>query len=85
MQQKDNSIINRTLKRITVNPTELCSRKCPFCPRHDSFVYPNRSLHMSADTASKIGTDMYDINFTGEFYISGFGEPLLHPDIFQMF
>ena len=79
------SIVNETLKRITVNPTEMCSRKCPFCPRHDSSVYPNRKLHMSIITARKMSVDMRDIKFTGEFYVTGFGEPLLHPDIGRIF
>ena len=79
------SIVNETLKRITVNPTEMCSRKCPFCPRHDSSVYPNQQLHMSVYTAVKMSVDMKAIEFTGEFFITGFGEPLLHPNICQIF
>ena len=39
---------------IELNTTELCNRKCVFCPRHDSSVYPNRNLNMSVDTAEKI-------------------------------
>ena len=75
------SIITDTLKRITVNPTELCNRTCPFCPRCDSSVYPNQSLHMSEKTARKIGTDARELGFTGELFIAGFGEPLLHHDL----
>ena len=81
MQMCGMSIITDTLKRITVNPTELCNRICPFCPRGDPEVYPNRSLHMTRKTAGKIGTDMRDINFKGELFIAGFGEPLLHKNI----
>ena len=32
---------------ISINPTELCTRRCEFCPRADPNVYPNRNLNMS--------------------------------------
>ena len=76
-----NDIINSTLNRISINPTELCNRTCPFCPRGDSKVYPNRNLHMSSVVAKKIGQDAKDISFTGELSIAGYGEPLLHNNL----
>ena len=39
------------LTTVEINPTELCNRRCSFCPRSDPSVYPNRSLHMSIQTA----------------------------------
>ena len=56
-----------------------------FCPRFDSSVYPNRNLRMSIDTATKISHDLKEIEFTGEVFITGFGEPLLHSQLHQLF
>ena len=36
-----------SLLTVELNTTELCNRKCVFCPRVDPGVYPNRSLHLS--------------------------------------
>lgn len=74
-------IINSVLKRISINPTELCNRTCPFCPRGDPEVYPNKNLHMSNTVAKKIGQDAKDISFTGDVSIAGNGEPLLHNNL----
>ena len=45
---KDHSVLN-SLVVIEINLTELCNRKCVFCPRVDPKVFPNRNLHMSLD------------------------------------
>lgn len=69
---------------IELNTTELCNRKCVFCPRHDSSVYPNRNLNMSVDTAEKIAKHLADANYTGRISFSGYSEGLLNksfPDI----
>ena len=63
---------------IEINPTELCSRTCAFCPRHDTNFYPNQPLQMSPETASDLARQLHDISFQGTINISGFGEPLLH-------
>lgn len=66
---------------IDISPTELCARKCVFCPRVDSAVYPNQRLHMPRDLAVKIGTELRRLDFKGTVTFCGFGEPLLHPDL----
>lgn len=63
---------------IELNVTELCSRTCAFCPRHDPKIYPNQPLAMSPETASDLARQLHDISFRGTINISGFGEPLLH-------
>jgi len=40
---------------------------------------------MSIDTATKISHDLQEIEFTGEVFITGFGEPLLHSQLHQLF
>ena len=31
---------------VDLNPTELCNRRCVFCPRKDDTFYPNQNLHV---------------------------------------
>lgn len=64
---------------IELNLTELCNRKCVFCPRVD--VYPNQPLHMSLDLAEKIAKDLRSIDWRGTITLCGYGEPMLHPKL----
>ena len=71
------------LKSVQINPTELCNRKCSFCPRHDPNIYKNQSKHISFETIEKLCNDLNNINFNNRIGFAGFGEPLLHTDIFS--
>jgi len=71
---------------VEINTTELCNRKCVFCPRFSSKVYPNRNLNMTVETASKIATHLADAEYGGRISFSGFSENLLNkkfPEIIQ--
>lgn len=67
-----------TLKRVEINPTELCNRFCVFCPRHDPTIYENKNIHMKISTVSEIAQQLKEINFKGIVGFVGFGEPLLY-------
>lgn len=67
------------LTTIEICVTELCTRKCSFCPRSDSSVYPNRKLFMSKETIMNIANKCLDAGFEGDFHFSGFGESFTHP------
>jgi MoaA/NifB/PqqE/SkfB family radical SAM enzyme len=67
------------LTTIELCITELCTRKCRFCPRADSSIYANRRLFMSPETMSNIATKCFDEGYEGDFHVSGFGESLTHP------
>jgi sulfatase maturation enzyme AslB (radical SAM superfamily) len=69
------------LATVEINPSELCNRTCSFCPRHDPEVYPNRKLHMAIETARLLSDQLHAEGFDGEIHITGYGEPLLNPDI----
>jgi radical SAM protein with 4Fe4S-binding SPASM domain len=62
---------------IEINPTELCNRKCVFCPRIDDNGYPNQNLHISIELSKKIAKELHDMHFDGGLAFSGYGEPLL--------
>jgi radical SAM protein with 4Fe4S-binding SPASM domain len=66
---------------IDLNPTELCNRTCEFCPRADSSLYPNQNLNISLSLCNKINNELRDLNFKGGLVLSGYGEPMLHPEI----
>lgn len=72
------------LATVEINPTELCNRTCSFCPRSDPKVYPNRKLHMSVGLADKLSTQLYSDNFSGDIHITGWGEPMLNPNILDI-
>jgi uncharacterized Fe-S cluster-containing radical SAM superfamily enzyme len=72
------------LATVEINPTELCNRTCSFCPRHDPEVYPNRKLHMTVETASLLSDQLHLDGFNGEIHVTGYGEPLLNPDILEL-
>jgi len=69
------------LKIVEINPTELCNRTCSFCPRSLPTVFPNRNLHIEISTVEKLIKDLTYHKFNGRIHITGFGEPLLNPDI----
>lgn len=64
---------------LEINPTELCSRACSFCPRSDPAAYPNQPLHMSIDLAHRIALELKSLAYDGGVSFCGYGEPLLHP------
>tara|TARA_Y100000592_G_scaffold52548_1_gene82964 strand:- start:5617 stop:6504 length:888 start_codon:yes stop_codon:yes gene_type:complete len=72
-----------SLKSITINPTELCNRKCFFCPRVDEEIYPNQNLHISFETVRKISEEIKSIEYVDRVGWSGNGEPLLTKDFFE--
>ncbi|MBL4710090.1 MAG: SPASM domain-containing protein [Flavobacteriales bacterium] len=69
---------------IDLNPTELCNRKCEFCPRVDGSIYPNQNLNISLKLCQKINDELRSINYKGGLVLSGYGEPMMHPDLIEM-
>ena len=65
---------------IEINTTELCNRKCVFCPRVDSSVYPNQPLHMTPYVAQRIAETIKRENYSGRISFSGYGENLMNRD-----
>ena len=72
------------LSVVEINPTELCNRQCSFCPRVDHLIYPNRNLHLSVEIADTLVHQLIDAGYKGEIHITGFGEPLLNPNILEI-
>lgn len=66
------------LRSVELNATELCTRQCSFCPRHDPELYPNRNLHMTLSSVDKLTKDLADIDYNGRVGFVGYSEPLLY-------
>ncbi len=69
---------------LDINPTELCNRRCNFCPRVDPNQYPNQNLNLSLQLAEKIADELSALRYQGVVIFCGFGEPLLHPDLVRI-
>ena len=69
---------------IDINATELCNRRCAFCPRKDPTIYPNQNLHMDLELGKKIANELREYSYKGGVIFSGYSEPLLHPDIQEL-
>ena len=83
-----NNDIYQSIITVEINITELCNRKCIFCPRVDPEIYPNRKLFISDKLIELIIDNLNEINYKGKISFSGFGEPLLNknfPDIIKKF
>ena len=74
----------QSILTVEVNTTELCNRKCVFCPRHDPRVFPNRNLHMTPKGAERIAKELCRNHYRGKISLSGFGENLLNPEFPQI-
>lgn len=69
---------------VELNTTELCNRKCVFCPRYDSDVYPNRNLNMTVETAEIIAKNLSNFNYTGKISYSGYSENFLNKKFLEI-
>lgn len=65
---------------VEINTTELCNRKCVFCPRHDPKIYDNKNLHLTVKGAELIAEELAENQYQGKISFSGFGENLLNPN-----
>ena len=83
IQSQGVSDLNSTLRSVEINPTELCNRKCIFCPRVDPKIYKNQKKHIDPSLCQLIGEQLQDFGFTGRIGFVGFGEPLLHPNLVE--
>jgi radical SAM protein with 4Fe4S-binding SPASM domain len=68
----------RSVMTVELNTTELCNRKCVFCPRVNPDIYPNRNLHLTVELSAKVADDLASFGFRGRISFSGFGEPILN-------
>ena len=66
---------------IELNITELCNRKCIFCPRIDPKVSPNQNLNMEIELVQRLVAEVKRLGIYPRFSFSGFGEPVLNKSL----
>lgn len=67
-------------KLLNIEPSNYCNLKCIMCPR-DKMTRPQGK--MSMELFSSILTQAAEMGIE-QIVLTGYGEPFLHPDIFQM-
>ena len=68
---------------IEINESGICNRTCDFCPKSDP-TYPNEKIFVSNKLVNKLTTELSALNYSGIFVFSGFCEPLLDKNIFNL-
>ena len=68
---------------IEISESGTCNRKCSFCPRSDpNFV--DRKIFISNKLYLKLCNELQELSYKGTIRFSGFVEPLLDKNIFNL-
>lgn len=68
---------------IEISESGTCNRKCSFCPRSDP-NYPDIKEFISDKLVDKMCLELSEFDFHGLIIISGFVEPMLDKNIFNI-
>ena len=68
---------------IEISESGTCNRSCSFCPRSDP-NYPDIKEFIPTNLIKKLSTELKELNYNGTVRFSGFVEPLLDKNIFNL-
>lgn len=68
---------------VEINESGKCNRSCSFCPKSDP-NYPDVSEFIDTALIEKLTQELGEVNYSGIFVYSGFCEPLLDKNIFEL-
>lgn len=68
---------------VEINESGKCNRSCSFCPKSDP-DYPDVSEFIDSSLIQKLTKELGALNYSGIFLFSGFCEPLLDKNIFEL-
>tara|TARA_Y100001958_G_C21200721_1_gene527403 strand:+ start:103 stop:993 length:891 start_codon:yes stop_codon:yes gene_type:complete len=68
---------------VEISESGICNRKCSFCPRSDP-NYPDINEFISPELHSKLINELKKLDYRGVIRYSGFVEPLLDKNIFNL-
>ena len=68
---------------IEISESGICNRKCSFCPRSDP-DYDHVNEFISKKLHTKLCKELKDLNYRGVIRYSGFVEPLLDKNIYNL-
>jgi len=69
---------------IELSIIDVCNRSCTFCPKADPKIAPNTYQKMNMVLINKLAKDLKKINYKGSVTLCGYGEPMLHKDIYEI-
>lgn len=78
----DNGNFSYLPKVVELNTGPTCNLSCSFCPRADGWTEDGDYFQISF--ATKIAEELEKMNFGGLIQFTGYGEPLQHPQIFDL-
>ena len=70
---------------IELSLIDVCNRKCVFCPKSDPAVAPDTYQKMNMKLIEKFTDELKKINYKGSVVLCGYGEPMLHKDIYEIY
>lgn len=82
MTRKSSALFKRFVRRVVIETSAYCNRRCVFCPNADG----NRLVkkrELPREDFEAIIDDLAEIGFTGPVLFHLFNEPLANPDIFD--
>ena len=68
---------------VEISESGMCNRKCSFCPRSDP-DYPDINEFISEKLHKKLCDELSELNYTGLIIYSGFVEPMLDKNIYNL-
>ena len=68
---------------VEISESGICNRKCSFCPRSEP-NYNHVNEFIDFDLHKKLCDELSELNFSGLFIYSGFVEPLLDKNIYNL-
>jgi len=69
---------------IELSLIDVCNRSCIFCPKSDPLIAPNTYQKMNMILIEKLTKDLKKINYKGSVVLCGYGEPMLHKEIYKI-
>ena len=68
---------------IEISESGICNRKCSFCPRSDP-LFIHKKEFIKNDLHEKLCKELQELNYMGTVRYSGFVEPLLDKNIYNL-
>ena len=69
--------------QVEISESGMCNRKCSFCPRSDP-DYKHINEFITSELINKLTLELKELNYTNLVLFSGFVEPLLDKNIFNL-
>jgi len=68
---------------VEISESGMCNRVCSFCPR-SAPDYPHKNEFISSKLIEKISSELSEYDYSGIFLFSGFVEPMLDVNIYNL-